>query len=264
MLERWRALIRPLREGACTKPAARRAHCAACGWLFPRLGHTATSPAGPLRDKADRSRTTTNFLSTDIQQAVRQLQVSHHPAVAGTPDVRCLTCVALRRGANSAAAVADVATKIRQVQGRWVGEETADQNYMFIHRNEFVPLGQILMQSNTGARAQRAQAPAATAAPSRPCPGPTDLGPRATPVNLWPPPIATPTDLARGGGTTAYAQPPPGAGGRHCHAQGPATAGAHAGHALPPRRPGAMRPSSRATSPRAPHQGDTAGTPQQT
>ena len=104
----------------------------------------------PIRDQAERVRTTVNFLASDMQQMVRQLQINGHPDIDPTHDVRRLTGVCLRRSANSAAAVEDVNTKIRQVQGRWVGDETADQNYMFIHRKEFTNLGAILMNSNAG------------------------------------------------------------------------------------------------------------------
>ena len=149
-IQRWRESIGHLVVAGCTKSRARRTHCQACGWLFPRLGFGQGQSSVPIRDAGVRVRTTVNFLASDMQQMVRQLQIDGHPDIDPTHDVRSLTGVCLRRGGNSAAAVEDVNTKIRQVQGRWVGDETADQNYMFLHRNEFVRLGATLINSNAG------------------------------------------------------------------------------------------------------------------
>ena len=57
------------------------------------------------------------IVTRDIRQALRQLQVNAHPDIPAN-DTRTFSAVCLRRGGNSAAAPAGIASAIRQVQGR--------------------------------------------------------------------------------------------------------------------------------------------------
>ena len=143
----WIAKLLILRSGPCTKRSDPKSHCTGCGWLFPRLGG---NPAKVVRDRRPRAKATTNFLSADLRQLLRQLQVNKHPAVAGTLDVKTFTPVCLRRAANSVSAAENVHKAIRQVQGRWNGPETHDQNYMFVHRSQFTGIGSLLFSSEVG------------------------------------------------------------------------------------------------------------------
>jgi hypothetical protein len=103
-----------------------------------------------VADVQARTKTTTNFLSDDLRQVLLQLQIDLHPDVAGTPNVKAFTPVCIRRAANSIAAAEHVNKAIRQVQGRWNGPETHDQNYMFVHRSEFTGIGSLLFNSEIG------------------------------------------------------------------------------------------------------------------
>ena len=151
LLDAWLAAVRGLRRGPCTKGTDRRAHCEACGWFLPRLGGR---PSTLVRDTTRRAKAeTTNFLTADIRQMLRQLQVDDHPDLRGTPSVSTFSGVCIRRAANSVAAAEGIASALRQVQGRWLGAETHDQHYMYVHRAEFVSMGQTLMLSNMGSGA---------------------------------------------------------------------------------------------------------------
>jgi len=147
LLEEWLHGLERLNAGPCTKLARPKEHCVGCGWLFPRIGGT---PPKLVVDKRVRVKTTTNFLSDDLRQVLLQLQVDCHPDVAGTPSVKAFTPVCIRRAANSIAAAEHVNKAIRQVQGRWNGPETHDQNYMFVHRSQFTGIGSLLFNSEVG------------------------------------------------------------------------------------------------------------------
>jgi len=147
LLEEWLHKLERLHAGPCTKLAEPKQHCTGCGWLFPRIGG---SPPRLVADVQARTKTTTNFLSDDLRQVLLQLQIDLHPDVAGTPNVKAFTPVCIRRAANSIAAAEHVNKAIRQVQGRWNGPETHDQNYMFVHRSEFTGIGSLLFNSEIG------------------------------------------------------------------------------------------------------------------
>ena len=151
LLDSWEPKLSALSEGPCTKSRDRRAHCKACGWYFPRIG---ARPARLVRDPDHRAyKTTTDFITKDVRQMLRQLQHDEHPDVDPDLDVDAFTAVCLRRAGNSVAAAEGVASALRQVQGRWLGETTHDQHYMDIHRTEFTSMGQTLMLSGVGSAA---------------------------------------------------------------------------------------------------------------
>ena len=148
MLDGWEAMLQGLQRGECTKNADRRKHCKACGWFFPRIGGR---PAVLIRDPDHRDHAaTTDFISSDTKQMLRQLQHDGHPDVSADLNVDDFTTVCLRRAGNSIAAAEGVASALRQVQGRWVGETTHDQHYIEIHRYAFESMGQTLMLSEVG------------------------------------------------------------------------------------------------------------------
>ena len=143
LLDEWLALLAPLRVEGCIREHDRKGQCTACGWLLPRL---AGNPPRLTRDRR-KFDSTTNFLADDIRQALRQLQHLRHPDIP-MEDVKHFVTVALRRGGNSAAAARGITSAIRQVQGRWRGEETHDQHYLELHRHEFTSMGHTLIMGD--------------------------------------------------------------------------------------------------------------------
>ena len=104
------------------------------------------NPARLVRDVSPRPKTTTNFLTSDLRQAIRQLQINGHPDVDPTLNVLSLSGVCLRRAGNSAAAALSIPAAVRQIQGRWNGAETHDQNYLFLHRQQFEGIGAAILR----------------------------------------------------------------------------------------------------------------------
>lgn len=143
LIRTWVATVVPLGRGICSKSRDSKSHCTACGWFFPKLGGR---PARVVRDVSLRPKSTTNFLTADLRQAIRQLQIDRHPDVDPALNVLSLSGVCLRRAGNSAAAALNIPAAIRQVQGRWNGAETHDQNYLFLHRKQFEGIGAAILR----------------------------------------------------------------------------------------------------------------------
>ena len=114
----------------CTRKSDPRSRCTACGPLFPRLGGSQVQAT-----KAPMGKNTLTAELRSLYQACIDQNL-----LPATIIPKRFSAIALRRGANSAAAAAGIGNLMRASAGRWKAVETPDQSYTFLHRSEHIDM----------------------------------------------------------------------------------------------------------------------------